>query len=266
MYSREIWGGCSRIHWQRATPVAATFIAASLAPYRFLLKAVRHEDTYLKDVQSICISNDNTGWKESSARLDAAQSKEVDRAYMFIREIGENIIVPLLHSVEVDEQARRLVKFDQRFKDPNRLKNKVADRLRLVSGRTPIEGLAAIQDTVRFMFQYMENDYVTGIRRDMERLRDRGLIFVSLHNTWSDDQYKGINTRWREPTSGISFEVQFHTRASFTAREFTHKAYERIRGEIVLVGGMEMATLREFQRQVNAMIPIPPGAVEIGEG
>ncbi|KAI9461095.1 hypothetical protein HD554DRAFT_2041477 [Boletus coccyginus] len=264
MNSYDIWGGRSRIHWERAISVAATFVAASLAPYRFLLKAASHEDTYLEDVRSVCLSNDNTGWKESSARLDAAQSKEVDRAYMFIREIGENIIVPLLRSVEAEEQARRLVKFDQRFKDPNRLKNKVADQLRLVPGRTPIEGLAVIHDTLRFTFQHMENDYVTGVRKDMERLMDRGLIFVSLLNTWSGDQYKGINTRWREPTSGLLFEVQFHTQASFTARELTHRAYERIRCGTMLVGGAEMATLREFQRQTNVMVPIPPGALDIG--
>ena len=33
----------------------------------------------------------------------------------------------------------------------------------------------------------------------------------------------------REPETGQRFEVQFHTRASFEAKQLTHAAYERLR-------------------------------------
>jgi hypothetical protein len=263
MHSHKVKDGRPRIHWQYAALVTATFIVAFLIPPHFLVNTVYHNDTHLKGVQSTCLSNDSARWGESSSGLDAAQSKEVDRACMFIREIGERVIVPLLRSVEAEEQGRRLVNFDQRFKNTNRLKRKVADQLRLVPGRTPTEGLAVIPDAVRFTFQYQETGYVTGVRRDMERLMDRGLILVVLRNTWTDDQYKGINARWREPTSELLFEVQFHTPASVAARELTHKAYERIRGAIVEGPRTEIATLRAFQRQVNVMVPIPPGVGDI---
>ena len=46
---------------------------------------------------------------------------------------------------------------------------------------------------------------------------------------WSDDKYKGINSQWIEPDSGQRFEVQFHTRISFEAKQLTHHAYERLR-------------------------------------
>ena len=264
MHSHKVRDGRPRIHWQRAALFAATFIVAFLVPYHFLANTVYHKDTHLEGVQSTCLSHDSDGARrgENSTRLDAAQSKEVDRAWIFIREIGEKVIVPLLRSVEAEEQGRRLVSFDQRFKNTNRLKRKVADQLHLVPGRTPTEGLAVIPDAVRFTLQYQETGYVTGVWRDMERLKDRGLVFVALRNTWTDDQYKGINARWREPTSGLLFEVQFHTPASVAARELTHKAYERIRG--ATVEGTEIATLRAFQRQVNAMVPIPPGVGDIG--
>ena len=60
------------------------------------------------------------------------------------------------------------------------------------------------------------------------------------------------------------FEVQFHTRASLEAKELTHKAYERIRS---ITGqtpetDRETAEIRDFQRQVNAKVPIPPGVTE----
>ena len=42
-------------------------------------------------------------------------------------------------------------------------------------------------------------------------------------------KYKGINSQWIEPDSGQRFEVQFHTRISFEAKQLTHPAYERLR-------------------------------------
>ena len=56
------------------------------------------------------------------------------------------------------------------------------------------------------------------------------------------------------------FEVQFHTQASLEAKELTHKAYERIRGT---AQDEEREELKEFQRRVNSMIPIPPDATDI---
>lgn len=256
-------GDCrSRVHWQRASSVAATFIAAFLAPYHFLVNAVHHQTTHLT---SIHLSNDHGGRGKSSARLDAAQNKEVDQTYRLVREIAERTIIPLLRRVEAEDQRRRLVCFDRRFKDANRLKHKVADQLRLAPSCTPSEGLAVIPDAVRFTLQYLESDYVTGVRKDIERFRDRGCTLVAVRNAWAGDQYKGINSRWRDPSSGLMFEVQFHTQDSLRARELTHRAYERIRGDTVMVEGTEMTTLRAFQRQVNAMVLIPPGALEIGE-
>ena len=87
---------------------------------------------------------------------------------------------------------------------------------------------------------------------------------VERRNTWTSDQYKGINSRWREPESGVLFEVQFHTQASLEAKELTHKAYERIRSmtEETPEANRETVELKEFQREVNAKVPIPPGVTE----
>jgi hypothetical protein len=76
-----------------------------------------------------------------------------------------------------------------------------------------------------------------------------------------DDEYKGINSHWRAPDGGQIFEVQFHTRASFEAKQETHWAYERLRA--LPDDEAEVRQLRAFQRQVTAQIPHPPGAAEI---
>ena len=200
-------------------------------------------------------------WRGDGGRkLDAAQNAEIDRGCARIREVGERTIIPALLAVEAEDPSRHLAGFDRRFKHPDRLKEKVADQIRSTPGITPSQALAVVPDSVRFTYQYDEAAYTAGVRKDVERLETRGFVQLERRNTWTSDQYKGINGRWREPESGVVFEVQFHTRASLEAKEMTHKAYERIRSGTTTEP--ETAELKDFQRQVNAKIPIPPGVTE----
>ena len=91
-------------------------------------------------------------------------------------------------------------------------------------------------------------------------MKPRGSPSSNGVNTWTSEQYKGINTQWLEPRSGVRFEVQFHTQASFEAKELTHQAYERIRTvtEPTPETERETAELKRFQSRANAKIPIPP--------
>jgi hypothetical protein len=206
-------------------------------------------------------------WRgEGGRKLDAAQNAEIDRGYARIRDVGEHTIIPGLRAVEAEDPSRHLVGFDRRFKGPDRLKEKVADRMR-TKGRPPAETLAQIPDVVRFTFQYSESAYSAGVTKDVQRLEGKGFTQVERRNTWESDQYKGINSRWREPESGVTFEVQFHTRASREAKELTHKAYERIRSitDQTPEADQEISELKEFQRRVNSMIPIPPGIADLGD-
>jgi hypothetical protein len=59
----------------------------------------------------------------------------------------------------------------------------------------------------------------------------------------------------------VRFEVQFHTRASFEAKQLTHGAYERIRNP--QTSEPELDELEGFQQQVCAKVPVPSGATEI---
>lgn len=204
-------------------------------------------------------------WRgEEGRRLDVTQNADIDRGCARIREVAERVIIPGLRAVEAEDQARNLVGFEHRFKGADRLKEKIADQIRSTPGTTPAQALSAVPDTVRFTYKYDEMAYSAGVRNDVHRLEARGFTQVERRNTWTSDQYKGINSRWRDPASGVVFEVQFHTRASLEAKELTHKAYERIRSitRQTPEADRETAELRDFQRQVNAEIPIPPGATE----
>lgn len=109
---------------------------------------------------------------------------------------------------------------------------------------------------------YPEERYTDGVHADLTRLRAKGFDLADpVKNSWTDEQYKGINSRLREQESGQVFEVQFHTRASFEAKQLTHPAYERIRNPET--SDDERAELEDFQRQVGEKIPIPPGAADI---
>jgi hypothetical protein len=92
---------------------------------------------------------------------------------------------------------------------------------------------------------------------DVDRLKAEGFELIKLKNLWPDNQYKGINSQWLRPESGSRFEMQFHTPESLEAKELTHQAYERIRGPDATPA--ERREARAFQRQVNELLPTPPG-------
>ncbi len=144
-------------------------------------------------------------WQGSGGRrLDHAQNAEIDRACARIREVGERAIIPGVRAVEAEDPARRLAGFEHRFKGADRLKEKVADMLEPPSKLTATDALHAIGDVVRFTYTYPETTYTRGVLDDIARLRVRGFELDKLKNTWTSDQYKGINAQWVDPESGVT--------------------------------------------------------------
>jgi hypothetical protein len=193
-------------------------------------------------------------------RLEPEANAEVERGCGRIREVGENVITPAMRAIEAEDPGRHLIGLDHRLKGEDRIKEKVADAVRY-RGRTPEEALGTIKDAIRFTLGYSEERYVNGVRADCERLQSQGFEPFDLVNSWQAEEYRGINSRWREPESGLLFEVQFHTWASFEAKQLTHAAYERLRNPAT--SDSERDELQEFQRKASAEIPIPPSVTDI---
>ncbi len=128
-------------------------------------------------------------------------------------------------------------------------------------GSTLDEALSSVKDAIRYTFAYEEDSYADGVRADLHRMESRGFEKVEVRNSWTTDQYKGINSRWREPAAGLLVEVQFHTRISFEAKQLTHEAYERLRTK--QASELEELALEAFQKKVSDAIPIPPGVIDI---
>jgi hypothetical protein len=170
---------------------------------------------------------------EYKAKVEAETRQEaVDRGCDRVHEIERTAVTPAMLRIEAEDPDRRLVGFENRLKGRERLAEKVTNWMKAQPDLTPDDAFGLVKDAMRYTFQYADERYA-----------------------------EGINSRWREPESGLLFEVQFHTRASFEAKQETHGAYERIRD--TSTPAAEVRQLRAYQRESCAKVPIPPGATEI---
>src|SRR6266571_1615493 len=165
-----------------------------------------------------------------------------------------------MRDVESQDPSRHLIGFERRLKGRDRIKEKVRGTIKDFD-RSPEEAVSLVRDTIRYTFQYQEARYTQGVRADITRLQERGFELDKLKNVWSGDQYKGINSQWIDPATGQRFELQFHTRISFEAKQLTHGAYERLRTQ--LADKFEELVLEAFQKKVTMAVPVPPGASSI---
>ena len=199
---------------------------------------------------------------DGDRHLNPEANAEVERCCGLIREIAENVITPAMRALESEDPDRHLTGLEHHLKGTERLKEKVARALEEQPNLTPRQALSAVPDAIRFTLSYSEEQYTAAVTADVVRLTASGCELAKpLKNGWESDQYKGINTQWREPATAQLFEVQFHTQASFEAKQLSHTAYERIRNP--QTSDAELPELEDFQRKVCAKIPIPPGATDI---
>jgi hypothetical protein len=201
-------------------------------------------------------------WRGDGGRYLAPDANaEVAHGCARIREVGETVITPAMRRIEAEDPDRHLTGLEYRLKGEDRLKEKVAGELRAFRDITPSQALSSVPDPVRFTFCYDERGYADGVRTDTERLKSQGFEQIKLKNSWISDQYRGINSQWSHPESGVRFEVQFHTRASFEAKQLSHGAYERLRNPQTT--RPEIRELETYQSQVCARVSVPYGAPEI---
>jgi len=201
-------------------------------------------------------------WRGDSGRyLDGAANVEVEKRCEWIAEAERTVVSPAMREIEACDPDRRLVGFEHRLKGLDRIKDKVAAQLEAQPDLTTAQAAATVKDAVRFTFQYSGERYAAGVRTDTERLEACGFEMVERRNSWVDVQYKGINSRWREPETGLMFEVQFHTDISFEAKQLTHGAYERIRDP--LATREEQLELESLQSSMIEKVEIPFQANDI---
>jgi hypothetical protein len=217
----------------------------------------RHVERYPERERPTPRTQPDGSWLAGGGReLSPQKNAEASKACADIAEEGKEVILPAMKRIEAADAERHLAGLENMLKGEDRLKEKVADRLRYQPDLTARQAAAEVPDAVRFTLAYSETHYTNGVLADVDRLKAEGFELIKLKNLWAKDQYKGINSQWCRPETGLRFEVQFHTPESLEAKELTHKAYERLRDP--LTSKDEERELEDYQRRVNAVVKLPP--------
>jgi hypothetical protein len=202
-------------------------------------------------------------WRGACDRyLNPQDHAEADKQIGLLRE-PESAVTPLLKYIEAENpHGAVLVGLEHRLKCAERLKEKIADKMSIKGLASPAEAARTISDAVRYTYCLSAEEYA-GAHSDIGRqLESAGYRKANGKNHWLQDaNYNGINTQWVTPDGG-RFELQFHTRESFYAKEqLTHPPYRRLRQQSTTPA--ERAELLAFQREVCAAVPQPSGIWQI---
>ncbi len=214
------------------------------------------------------------GWRWKSLEL-SPQANRVAEAGLALRRQAEGRdadgnytdrgITPAMRRIEGDLEQGSLVPDTEKFalKSPDRFKEKLAKTILDQPDGSPEEICTAIHDGIRYTFTFEDDSYAAGVRSVLGQLESNGYEPLVLKNTWECEEYKGINSRWRDLANSTVFEVQFHTQGSWEAKQQTHEAYEAISD--LRTPTVERERLRTFQREVNEHVQVPHGALEIAQ-
>ena len=194
---------------------------------------------------------------EMLGRCRAAEGRTVFGTY------GDTGLTPAMRRVEAQLEHGHLVPDTEKFalKSADRFKEKLAKLIADEPGAEPADLAASIPDAIRYTYLFTNDHYTEGVWQVHSSLEGQGFELEVRRNSWDNDEYKGINSRWRDPANGQLFEVQFHTSLSWEAKQRTHDAYEGISATATPASQKER--LREYQREVSASVPIPPGSLDV---
>jgi hypothetical protein len=202
-------------------------------------------------------------WRGAGERYLNPRENAEARKQVELLHKPEEAVTRLLKQIEHENaHGGVLVGLEHSRKGVDRIKEKIADKMGIKGLLSPAEAAKAINDAVRYTFCISPDNYVAGHAYVGQQLESAGYRKDYGRNHWLDDlDYKGINTRWTTPDGG-RFELQFHTRESFFAKEqLTHPPYRRLRQPTTTPS--ERVELVAFQRLVSAAVPRPPGVAAI---
>jgi hypothetical protein len=207
-------------------------------------------------------------WEWKGHPLSPDRSQFADRSLEKCREVegrdqnggyGQDGLTPTMRRIEAELAHGKLAPETEKFalKSVDRFKEKLAKLTERYPGENPEKLVTEIHDGIRYTFLFDTIDYVTGVWEATEKLQSQDYELVVQINSWDEAEYKGINTRWREPDNGLLFEVQLHTSESWEAKQRTHDAYEKINDPRTSL--VEVERLRQYQREASSQVPQPSG-------
>jgi hypothetical protein len=193
------------------------------------------------------------------ARCRDAEGRDAEGNY------GEHGLTPAMRRIEAQLEHAKLAPDTEKFalKSADRFKEKLAKMIAAEPDKSVEELASEIHDAVRYTFILDETRHVHHYRAAENILERRGFGLEVRRNMWAESEYKGINSRWRDPHSGLPFEIQFHTESSWLAKQETHPAYARIAD--LRTPADERKRLQDYQRAVSARVLELPRVMEIAD-
>jgi hypothetical protein len=190
---------------------------------------------------------------EGLAKRHDAEGRDADGNY------GDRGLTPAMRRVEAQLDCGALVAGTEKYalKEPDRFKEKLFELIRDEPDKLVEQHVDEIHDGIRYTFVSDGDDYVRTVNQATDVLKANGFELGVRKNEWANDEYKGVNTRWRDNESGCRFEVQFHTHESWQVKQATHHAYTRIHDTRTPTD--ERERLRAYQREISSSLVLPAG-------
>ena len=212
-----------------------------------------------------CIGPDGS-WAWKDCRLTPYESGAADQGLATRHEAegrdadgnyGDRGLTPAMRRIEEQLDYGTLVEDSEKYalKEPDRFKEKLFESIRDEPDKPVEELVGEIHDGIRYTFVSDGDDYVRTVNQATDILKANGYELGVRKNGWSNDEYKGVNTRWRDHESGCRFEVQFHTHESWQVKQATHAAYTGIHDTRTSTD--ERERLRAYQREISSSLALP---------
>jgi hypothetical protein len=194
---------------------------------------------------------------EALGRCRIAEGRNVFGGY------GHSGLTPAMRRIEAQLEHGNLLPDTEAcaLKPAGSFKEKLADLILRHPDKSAEELALEVHDGIRYTFLFDAEHYADGTLQAHSRLKGNGFDLEVRRNCWQNPEYKGINSRWRDPAHDLVFEVQFHTAASWDTRQRAHSLYEAITDPAT--PPQERERLRSIYGGMSAPVPVPRGCTTI---
>jgi hypothetical protein len=195
--------------------------------------------------------------EEALTRCRTAEGRNVFGSY------GHSGLTPAMRRLEAQLGVGQMLPDTESYalKPADLFKARLADLIMRHPDKSAEELSNEVHDGIRYAYIFEAEHYAEATLQVHSRLKGQGFDLEARKNSWRNPEYKGINTRWRDPAHDIVFEVQFHTAPSWDAKQRAQASYEQIMDPATPPA--ERARLRAMQADRSAAIPVPPRCMAI---
>jgi hypothetical protein len=195
--------------------------------------------------------------EQALGRCRIAEGRNVFGSY------GHSGLTPAMRRIEAQLEHGDLVPGTESYalKPRDSFKERFADLMLRHPDKSVEELSYEVHDAIRYTFIFDPENYADGTLQVHSRLKGHGFELEVRWNGWDSPEYKGVNSRWRDPAHDLAFEVRFHTAASWDVWQRGREAYKQITDPVT--SPPERMRLRAMHAKMSAAVPVPPGCAAI---